>query len=555
MENSESQGSGTSNGLTPFKKFATIFVLSLALSIIILDTTLLNVSLSSIIKEFNTDIQSLQWVITAYALTLAALTITGGRFGDLFGRKKMFILGAIIFAVGSFITSISKNIPVMILGESLIEGVGAALMMPATSSILMATFRGRDRAMAFGIWGGVAGASSALGPIVGGYLSTHYSWRWGFRINVLVAAFLILGSLIIKESRDREEKPELDLMGVLLSSTGLLSLVFGVIESSKYGWFIAKEAFSLGSHTFNFPGGLSIVPFAIGLGLELLLIFVSWELSRDKKGRTPLVSMKLFANRQYVSGVATTLVLSLAMTGIIFSVPVFLQAVRGYTPLKTGLSLLPLSLGVFVTAPFGAYLTGKVRPKLLIQIGLLGNVSSMIVLRSSFSVHATNWDLAPGLALFGLGMGLVMSQINNLTLSAVSPEEAGEASGVNNTFRQVGSSFGSAIIGAILLGALSTNLVNGINASEKIPESVKPKIAEAISKQSSSVEFGTAKFDTKIPPAISQEIISISHQATVDANKKALAAGALFAILGFLVSFTIPNVENIEKEESLAAGH
>src|SRR5579885_2171189 len=182
------------------RKWLPMIVLSLALMIIVIDTTILNVSLRNIVNDLHTNLQGLQWVISAYALTLAALTITGGRLGDLFGRKKMFMLGAIIFAVGSFITSISHNVGMMISGESVIEGVGAALMMPATASLLVANYRGRDRAIAFGIWGGIAAASSALGPLVGGFLTTHFSWRWAFRINVFVAIILLLGSVIIAES-------------------------------------------------------------------------------------------------------------------------------------------------------------------------------------------------------------------------------------------------------------------------------------------------------------------------------------------------------------------
>ncbi len=173
------------------RKWGPVFVLSLGLAIIIIDTTLLNVSLGNIIRDLKTDIQSLQWVITAYSLTLAALTITGGRLGDLFGRKKMFVLGAIIFAIGSFIASISTSVGMMIAGESIIEGIGAALMMPATASLLVSTYKGRDRAIAMGMWGGVAGAASAVGPILGGFLTSNYNWRWGFRINIFVAIVLV----------------------------------------------------------------------------------------------------------------------------------------------------------------------------------------------------------------------------------------------------------------------------------------------------------------------------------------------------------------------------
>src|SRR3954467_14546082 len=188
------------------RKWGTLLVLSLALAIIIIDTTLLNVSLETLIRELHTTLQSLQWVISAYSLTLAALTVTGGRLGDLFGRRRMFRLGAFLFAVGSFLASISHSIPMLILGESIIEGIGAAMMMPATASLLVAKYRGHDRALAFGVWGGIAAAAAVVGPILGGYLTTHYSWRWGFRINVFVVALLLLGSVIIGEEPPRRQR-------------------------------------------------------------------------------------------------------------------------------------------------------------------------------------------------------------------------------------------------------------------------------------------------------------------------------------------------------------
>src|SRR5581483_1789000 len=400
------------HNLSKARKIGIVIALSLALFIIVLDTTLLNVLLATIIREFKTDIQSIQWVITAYSLTLAALTITGGRFGDLFGRKKMFVLGAIIFAIGSFITSISTNIPTMIMGESIIEGIGAALMMPATASLLTSNFRGHERAVAFGVWGGIAGAASALGPVIGGFLATNYSWRWGFRINVFIAILLCIGSFIIPESRDREEKPSLDWVGVVLCGLGLLLFVFGVIESSTYGWWTSTDPFFLGNNAYQFPLGLSIVPFSIFFGLLIVVLFILWEINKEKLGETPLVSMKLFKNRQYASGILTSTVMSLSMSGIIFSIPVFLQSVRNYTALQTGESLLPLSLVLLVVAPVGAALSKKTSPKLLIQLGLFINIISMIVLHFSLNVDSTTWSLAPGLALFGMGMGLVFSQIN-----------------------------------------------------------------------------------------------------------------------------------------------
>lgn len=536
-----------------FKKWGTLVVLSLALAIIIIDTTILNVSLGTIIREFKTTIQNIQWVITAYSLTLAALTITGGRLGDFFGRKKMFVLGAIIFAIGSTVTSFSHNVPTMIWGEAIIEGIGAALMMPATASLLITTFKGRERAIAFGVWGGIAAASSAVGPVLGGWLTTHYSWRWAFRVNIFVALLLLVGSIIISEARDSNEKPQLDWLGVLLSSTGLLAVVFGIIEASQYGWWFAKQTFVTFGSAISF-GRLSIVPPALALGFLLLGLFVWWEATAEKHGRTPLVSLALFKNRQFISGALTTSVMMLGMAGLIFSLPVFLQAVRGLDAFHTGLALLPLSFAVMIVAPLAAALSHRFNPKYLIQIGLVLNGLGYLVMNRMINVNATVITFAPGLVLFGAGMGLVMSQINNLTLSAVSPQQSGEASGVNNTLRQLGSTLGSAIIGSVLLTALATNLAAGINKSPVIPTELKPSLSQQVATQTSNVEFSGGAQIVGNNPAIGNEIVKVSHQATVDANKKTLLFGILFSILGLLVSISLPRVTNLGRDET-AAGH
>lgn len=535
-----------------FKKWGTVFVLSLALAIIIIDTTLLNVSLSTIIRDLNTDIQSIQWVITAYSLTIASLMITGGRLGDLFGRKKMFIVGAVIFAVGSFIASISTNVQTMIAGESIIEGIGAALMMPATASLLVSRYKGRDRGIAFGIWGGVAAASTAIGPLLGGFFTTYYSWRWGFRINIVVALLLILGSKVIKEYRDTDEVPSLDWVGVLLSATGMLATVYGIIESSTYGWWKAKVEYSVFGHAYHLAG-YSITPFAIGLGVILLALFVLWEGHRDKTGRTPLVSLKLFKNRQFMAGVGTTSILTLGQAGLIFSIPVFMQAVRGENAFQTGLALLPLSITALIVAPLGGFFSHKIAPKRLVQVGLFSSFLGYIVLGQTFQVDATPVDFIPALILMGAGIGLTMASISNLTLSAVSPKQSGEASGVNNTMRQVGGTLGTAIIGAVLISAISANLIKGINDSREIPEAIKPLITDKISSQTSNVEFeGGAKLPASVPEAIGKDIGRIGKKAITDANKEAIKYASIFAFIGFLAAFSLPGGKNIEAEEDIA---
>ncbi|HVX93017.1 MAG TPA: MFS transporter, partial [Candidatus Dojkabacteria bacterium] len=509
-------------GMTP-KKILTIAVLSLALAIIIIDSSVLNVSISKLITDLHTDIKTIDWVISVYSLVLGALTITGGRLGDLLGRKKMFVLGAIIFAIGSLIASFSTNVNMLLFGWSIIEGIGAALMMPATASLLIASFKDQERAIAFGIWGGIAGASAALGPIIGGYLTTNVSWHWAFRINVFVVIALVIGSIVIKESIDRKEKKELDILGVLLSSSSLFLLVYGIIESSTYGWITAKVPYEIFGHTYGL-WGYSIVVFTLVAGLLLMGAFMLWENYVEKKGETPLVSLKLFPNKAFTSGVITTAIMSLGQTGLIFAVPIFLQAVRHLNSFDTGVALLPMSLALLVFAPLSAVLVKKISAKNLVIIGLIITGIASVVLYYSLNVDTTAMTLIPGLFIYGAGMGLVMSQINNITLSAVDVYQAGEASGVNTTMRQVGATLGSAIVGAIFLSSFTTTFVNGINESKVIPEIAKQPIVKVVQDSGSELEFNSVNNNPQLArnPALANEMVKLTNESTVKGNMDAL---------------------------------
>ncbi len=539
--------SATSISQKPLAKWLGLLVLSLALAIIVIDGTVLNVSISYLIRDLHTDVQTMQWVITSYSLVIAALTIVGGRLGDFFGRKKMFMLGAVIFAIGSFTTAISTNVGMVLLGWSLIEGIGAALMMPATVSLVMSTFAGKDRAIAFGVWGGVAGAASAVGPILGGFFTTYYSWHWAFMINVVTVAVLLIGSVLIKESIDDKEKKSWDIPGILLSSIGLVSLVYGIIESSDYGWWIAKKAYPLFGQQLS-PMGLSVVPYLIIAGLIMLAAFVAWELHIEKKGITPLVSMKLFKSKQFSAGVITTTILTLGQSGLIFSIPIFLQAVKGLDAIHTGLALLPMSITLLIVAPLGAAISRKISPRHLIQLGLLVNILALLVLRSETAVNVTAASLAPGLILYGIGMGLVMAQITNITLSGVDVSVAGEASGINTTMRQVGQSLGTAIIGAIFISALTANVTTAVNNNPAIPGGAKASVIAKLSNTNS--EFQTAAQDSgsaQTPPQVLNAVMEIKNQSMVDASRSSMLYTVGFVVLCLIVTFYLPNVKVSER--------
>lgn len=558
-----------------WRKWGKLVVIALAVAIIIIDTTLLNVSLRNIVEDLHSNFTDIQWVITLYTLVLSAFTITGGRLGDLYGRKKMFMLGAVLFAVGSFTASISHNIGTLLIGESIIEGIGASLMLPAASSLILTNYEGKDRAVAFAIFGAVAGASSALGPILGGWLTSAFSWRWGFRINIAVVAILLIGSVLIKESRDTKEKKELDLVGVFLTSVGLLSLVFGIIESSSYGWWTAIKPFTVGGVDLNFFG-LSITPYAIALGLILIGTFIWDQFRRENKGHTPLVSMRLFNNRQFVSGMLVNTALSLTLTGLIFVFPIYYQSVHGLDAFHTGLALFPLSLTVFIISPVSLVIAKKARPKTMIIAGLVLTALSTLTMINMLKPDSPSTVLIPGLVLFGAGMGLIFSQVNNLTLSAVSGDLAGEASGVNNTLRQVGSSFGAAIIGAALFTNIASAITTNINSDIQIPQTAKAQIVEKAKTASQEGGLtGDSGSNAQIPAEVTQQLsvlpapqraLAIENyqkqqekignavktdvkNGITDAIKNTLWIAFAFSVFSIFVGFGIPNIGSMMHDE------
>lgn len=535
-----------------------LVVLAVALFIIIVDTTLLNVSLRAIIKDLNSNTQEIQWVITVYSLILAAFTITGGRLGDIFGRKRMFLVGAVIFAIGSLIAAFSTSFAMMLAGESIVEGFGAALMMPATASLLLLNYQGRERAIAFAVWGAMAGVAAAVGPILGGYLTTNYTWRYGFLINVFVVIGLLIFSRLIKDNPMKKENLTVDWGGVALSSVSLLVMVFGLIEASTYGWWSKKADFVVYGQTLQ-PGNLSITPVAVALGVIGLVLFYFWELRVTRSGRTPLLTLDLFKNKPFVAGVASLFAISMALTGFSFIMPVFYQAVLGFDAFHSGLANLPLSLALLVTAPLGAVLSKKILPKTLVIIGMALTAIAVYWVSLVFSIEATAATFALPLILFGAGMGFVQSQVNNLALSAVPISEAGEASGVANTSRQLASALGAALLGTILLAAIPTHIQQGVEESAVLPEQAKPTIAKQLEAAGNDIEFAEPQAATgsaQVSPVITSEIGHIIKSAITESDKSAAKFATIFVLIGVVVAFWLPKRPAEHKSDGVAvAGH
>ena len=524
-----------------FKKWVPLAVVVLALFIIILDATVINVSIKSIIGDLNTDLKTVQWVITGYSLMLAAFTITGGRLGDIFGRKRMFKLGAVIFGVGSLMAAMSHSSTMLMISVSLIEGLGAALMMPATSSILLSEYKGKDRAVAFGAFGAVAGVGSTVGPLVGGFLTSNYSWRWNYLINPFVVLLLLFGSKFLHESREKKAH-KADGPSILFSAFGLASIVYGVIESSTYGWLKAKNDYEIFGGVFHLLG-VSVSVYTIAFGLIFLVAFLYRQRKLEDAGKFPLVSLEIFKNSQFMAGTSVTAIVAMAQMGMFFAMPIFLQGMLNKDAFHTGIAMAPFSLSVLFAAPLSGILVSKknVQPKLLIQIGLVFSLVGSIMMRQAFSVDATVMSIVPSMIVFAFGFGLAFSQLSNLTLSAVSVRQAGESSGVNNTFRQIGATVGQALIGALLITALVAQLTSDVNASKVLPSQYKNQMAAQISTSATSLGTSGAEQLANLPAPIVKEVNDIKNAAIIKGVKTALLPTIGFIALALALTVKLPS--------------
>jgi EmrB/QacA subfamily drug resistance transporter len=438
--------------LDPKRWFAASFAI-ISVAIPVLDNTILNLAVPTILREFHTQLSSLQWVITGYSLTFATLLIIGGRLGDMFGHRRMFVIGATIFGVGSLLASISTSVPTLFLGEALIEGIGASMMIPATLSILSNTFRGAERAKAFGAWGAVAGASVAFGPIIGGWLTTDYSWRWGFRVNVIVAPIIVLGGLVFMkpDHRSAGRRPHLDVRGSALIALGSFSLIFGLSEGTTYGWWRPVKDLTVASwRAWPAARSISIIPFAFLLAIVAFTVFVLIERAMERADNDPLFEFGQLRHLGFRYGLLTTMVLAMGQFGLLFILPVLLQNGEHLTALRTGEWMLPQGVLIALAAPIAGRLTRSVSITSIVRTGLVLESVGLLWVALAIGPDVSFASLLPGMVIFGLGVGLASSQLTNVILSDIKPEKAGVASGANTTVRQVGLALGIATFASFI---------------------------------------------------------------------------------------------------------
>ncbi len=453
------------------RRWIALGILSMSLMLIVIDSTVVNIAFPAIRATFNAPFSDAEWVNSIYSLIFGAAIITWGKLGDQYGRRNIFIMGAALFALSSLGVGLAPTIGVMI-GFRALQGLAGAMMSPSTLSIISSTFKGRERGIAFGIWGATAGVSAALGPLLGGWLIEYgtkimaESWRLAFIINVPLAVIAIVGSLwAIRETNDNRQKHLIDWRGILFATLGLGAVVSGTIEGQTYGWLYAKKIFMLGSiHYPNLPldaviptGTLSFVPFTFAIGLAFLALFVWWELTFEKKGGEPLFELGLFKYQSFRFGLITIFIIALGEFGVFLAISIYLQLAKGLGAFETGTQFLAFAIVTMFAAPMAGVLSSRFGAKWIVTAGMVCEAAALFWISRTLYIDKPVSSLIPPFMLYGLGVGLAIAQLSNLVLSDIPGNKAGQASGATNTIRQLGASLGIAIIGAVLFTGFATS--------------------------------------------------------------------------------------------------
>jgi EmrB/QacA subfamily drug resistance transporter len=433
------------------RKWWTLAAVAFGLFMIMLDNTIVNVALPSIERDLHMSISSLEWVVTAYALTFAALMITGGKLGDYYGRRKMFLVGLAIFTLSSLACGFAPNSGFLI-GARAVQGAGSALMNPATLSIITATFAPRERGRAIGIWAGVSAMALAIGPLMGGLIVDNLNWNWIFFVNVPVGIVgIVVSRLVIRESRDTSHEQSIDFPGLATSGLALLALCYALIEGNGHGW------------------GSGEIVGLFAASAVLLAAFVLVE----RHQRLPMLDLSLFRISSFSGANTVAMLVSLGMFGVFFFVSLYVQNVLGYSPTKAGATFLPMTCLIIVIAPIAGNLSDRIGSRWLMGAGMtLLGIGGLLYQR--IGVHTSYWVLLPPMIVGGFGMAMTMSPMTSAAMASVPIDKAGVGSGVLNSFRQVGGSLGIALMGAILASYVvphasraqsAQNFVNGLHAA------------------------------------------------------------------------------------------
>ncbi|MER2135165.1 MAG: DHA2 family efflux MFS transporter permease subunit [Arthrobacter sp.] len=530
---SELSGSGTAPHSSRYVRYRWwgLLAISLGVAIIIMDATIVSVSVPSIVGDLGISSTEIQWVQEIYTLLFAALLLTWGRIADRVGRRRIMLTGVVLFVAASVLCAVAESGGVLILGRAL-QGLGGSMILPTTLALLNANFQGRDRGIAFAVWGSTIGGMAAIGPLLGGWLTENASWRWAFGINIPVGVLVVAGLLLfVAESSEAVTgaAQRLDLGGAALSILGFGALVFGLIEGRSYGWWNAAE-----DAPFQ-VGPLSPVPVAFAVAVAALVGFVLLERSRTAAGKGVILDLSLFRIPSFANGNVTALIVSFGEFGLILSLPLWFQNVLGYTAFEAGLALLPLAAGSFLASGGVASLARKYSPVVVVRMGLALEILSIAALALLIRPDSTAWLTSPILLFYGIGVGLATAQLTSVILAEVPLAKSGQGSATQSTARQTGSALGIAVLGTAFFTTLRTGTEN------QVADAVAgaPQLAGAVDSVNATSGGSIAALAADPQTAF---IAEAARDAMTSGASLAgwIAAGAL--LIGFLTSLRIKPV-------------
>ncbi|MET1016723.1 MAG: MFS transporter [Leifsonia flava] len=536
------------------KKWSVVIILGAAQFVMVLDGTVMNVSISTVVEDLDTTVSAMQAAITFYTLTMASVMLLGAKLGDVWGRRRAFVVGSIIYATGSLMTALAPNIGVLFLGWSVIEGLGAVLVIPAIAALIADNYTGSARATAYAIIGAVSGAAVAAGPLIGGFVTTYFSWRYVFVAEVVIMAVVVLFARVITDATP-PRAVRIDVPSVLLSAAGLVLLVFGMLQSKVWGWIIPLAPPEINGVPIA-PFGISPTAWLILIGTLLLWIFFIRQRHLVDAGRPPLLLVSMFSITQLRSGLSVLGAQYAITAGLFFMVPVYLQMTLGLDALETGIKIFPLSVSLILFSFVGTLLSKRWSPRRIVRTGQAILVVSAVILLASVSDDLRSVIFGIGMFTAGSALGLLASQLGNVNMSSVPSEQTSEVGGLQGVFQNLGSSLGTALIGSVLIGALSTSFAAGVVGSD-LPDDVKGTISERTEGgveiiPASTVE--TVAEEAGLSTTDAASLTTIYSQAQVSSLRVAFFGLIVIAFLSLLFSRGIPSTVPERTPKAARAG-
>ena len=510
------------------RRWAGLVFISVAVALIIVDSTIVNVAIPAIVEDLGITSSEVQWVQEAYTLVFASLLLVFGSLADRVGRRRMLLIGVVIFTLASVGAALALSGGLLIAAR-FVQGVGGAMMLPTTLSLLNATFRGRERAIAFAVWGSTIGGMAAVGPLLGGWLTTEFSWHWAFLINVPLGILIVIGVLLtVDESRG--DAQSIDVVGALLSVITVAALVFGLIEGRTYGWLTAEKDLTIGDWTW--PWRLSPVAVAFVLAALGLVAFIAWGIHRRRAGKSTILAFGLFRIPSFRNGNIAAMVVALGEFGLILALPLWLQFVLGFEAVQTGLILLALAIGSFVASGVAGALSGRVAPVWIVRAGIVAEIIGVAAVGFVIGPDASWVPLIPALFVYGLGVGLATAQLTGVVLADVPTAEGGQASGTQSTARQLGAALGIAILGTILFSTTATSLTVKLD-DRGLPADQRDQVVSSVVDSAGGAIAGLAASPQTAPLA------DDAKAAFSEGTKYASFAAAGFLTLGLLATLSL----------------